>query len=371
MLAPEVWTSVSHWLEVGDLLNLCWTSRLRCDSLRSIGQLNFTQAAHCNISLSRLCPQVRCVTAEVVKNGEPNAELAELLPHVLTCLPKLERISLGEHWHSQEDSISLVRVVHRLLSDLCVAFRAGHLKKVKYISHGCHCCLLGEQGFKQECICGRLVAFFPTQNLIEYIGEQGLCIPKHEIARIAVSRGVDVNGICEANNGYHEIDESKTWFHWLIERMFNYDADFRYYLDALNLFVEHGHAQISEPMRHAAHPATSCNELFESEPHDSSYQAKVIRWVSESDTSPGQLPVPLSYPVHTRARYKAKENVPVLSDPDIGSQILEWLPQGTTFTASDERVQLGNGRRFLRLADRPAWVSVHGQDYQACVKPMR
>lgn len=364
MLAPEVWISVSHWLEVGDLLSLCWTSRLRYDGLRSIGQLNFTQAAHCNISLARLCPQVRCVTAEVVKNGEPNAELSELLPHVLTCLPKLERISLGEYWHSQEDSIRLVRVVHRLLNDLCVACRAGHLKKVEYIEHGCHCCLLDEEGFSQECLCGRLVALFPTQNLIEYIGEHGLCIHKHEIARIAVSRGVDVNRNCEATtNGYHE---SKTWFHWLIELMDSSwrlrRGDFRYYIDALNLFVQHGHAQISEPMRHAA----SCNELYESEVHDSSYEAKVIRWVSESDTSPGQLPLP--YPAYSRARYRTTEIVPVVSDPDVGSQILEQLPQDTTFTASDERVQLSNGRRFLRLSDRPAWVSVHGKDYPACVK---
>eukprot|EP00746_Dinoflagellata_sp_MGD_P139248 gnl/MRDRNA2_/MRDRNA2_72740_c0_seq1.p1 gnl/MRDRNA2_/MRDRNA2_72740_c0~~gnl/MRDRNA2_/MRDRNA2_72740_c0_seq1.p1 ORF type:complete len:376 (+),score=36.32 gnl/MRDRNA2_/MRDRNA2_72740_c0_seq1:58-1185(+) len=361
MLAPEVWTCVSHWLEVGDLLKLCWTSRLRYDGLESVGQLNFTEAAHCNISFVRLCPQVKRVTAEVVKNGEPNAELSELLPHVLTSLPKLEHISFP-HWHSQVDSVNLVRVTNRLLNDLCMAFRAGHLKRVNYILHGCHCCLQCEPGlrgkmFKRECICGRLIAFFPVQNLFEYIGEHALCVHKGEIARIALKRGADVNRIMEPTHfRYHE---SKTWFHWLIELMFNYSStELRCFVVALNFLIEHGHAQITMAIRdEASSNEHEAYELFESIPHDKSYAAHVIHWVSESGLYPPPLPLPAMSRAQLMPSYKTTtSNVPVLSDPNVSSKRLDTLPQGTIFVASDERVQLCNGRRFLRLADRPAWV---------------
>ena len=147
------------------------------------------------------------------------------------------------------------------------------------------------------------------------------------------------------------------------------------YIEALNHFVDHGNARITNALRQAALSSDFVRQPWDPSGVYREYLERVVRWILESEPSPQNIPLPTQQPgyrdqyVSTWGKFIVKpdehlvhegvadEGVQVHASPSFSSHVVHTLPSGSRFEASDEHVHIGSGHRFLRHVDGTGWVS--------------
>jgi hypothetical protein len=289
-----------------------------------------------NAAALRLCPSIDHVACCIIDDPacereegptRDEEEMSARIPFALTALPALRYITIG-HWDtnhngSHPDSSDLGT---KVLLAICHARRAGALNALEHIEHGCHICrvvqvricrqVLAEghthidpadaDGYamsaaKQSCICKELLRSLPARNCLQYLTEHSLCLPKPQIAQLAIRAGAKdlLNKVhlgCSRNgNGRHRPPDGfvgnwvgkesgetgagpgpsmnwaplfadsagATYFDVVVLTAGDGCKDAEEYVATVNLFVRHGGVP-SEPLRTAAgegRVATMLDEL--------------------------------------------------------------------------------------------------------------
>ena len=195
---------VYEHLQLDELLVATCSCRWQRHRLKHLRWLNITAPSHCNVKLLSLLPAVTTVSAAIVRGAPPwefaEADIAARLPFALTALPKITRLILTspESWHGQDTPDDVMAVIYSLTRSLAKACQSMAFQNLEWIDLGyMHCPKASDEG--TSCSCDDMARYFPPATVIEFLVRGDLCLSRMELLRLALGRGIDLNGAFAGN----------------------------------------------------------------------------------------------------------------------------------------------------------------------------